>query len=235
MTESLSLFTEGVWGLLMIRAASMTLLVAICAYIAGLVIGTVGAIAKLSGVRPAALIAEGYTTVVRGVPELLIIYLIFFGGSIALSYSARIFGLTGRFEMSPFVAGVVAIAIICGAYATEIVRGAILAVGRGQVEAARAFGFSKSKRLRRVILPQAARHALPGLGNLWIVILKLTSLISVTGLVEVMRQAGIGYASTRQAFAFYLAAALIYILLTGSSAVMIKMLEMRVRRGVRSS
>ncbi|WP_315928173.1 ABC transporter permease subunit [Mesorhizobium sp. SP-1A] len=222
---------EGVWGALMLRAMGMTLLVACLAFLFGQAVGLGLTLAQLSGARVLARPAQVYGTIVRGVPELLIIYLIFFGGSNTLGWFAAWFGHRGYIEISPMATGVVAIGMICGAYSSEVLRGAIAAVPRGQVEAATAFGMSRFKRARRITGPLALRYALPGLGNIWLTTIKETSLISVVGLVEIMRQAGIAGASTRQPFTYYVVAAAIYLLLTGGSVLALGRVERLFGRG----
>jgi octopine/nopaline transport system permease protein len=211
--ELLSLGDQG-WGDEMLRGALMTLAVSLSSMALGLAFGTLGAAAKLSAVAPARWLAEGYTTVVRGVPELLVIYLLFFGGNGAVMFVAGIFGYGGYIELNAFTIGTFAVGVVSGAYSTEVIRGAVLAVPRGQIEAAQAIGMGRLLLFRRIMLPQVARFALPGLGNVWQLTLKDTSLISVTGLVEIMRQAHIAAGSSRQPFTFYLVAAGLYLLLT---------------------
>jgi octopine/nopaline transport system permease protein len=184
-------------------------------------------------VPPARWLAEGYTTVARGVPELLVIYLLFFGGSQAAMFVASIFGYGGYIEINAFTIGTVAVGIISGAYSTEVIRGAVLAVPRGQIEAARAIGMHRSLLFRRIMLPQVARFALPGLGNVWQLTLKDTALISVTGLVEIMRQAHVASGSTREPFTFYMVAALLYMLLSTFSNYGFQRAEGWAGRGVR--
>jgi octopine/nopaline transport system permease protein len=199
----------------------------------GLVIGTFGAAAKLSAIAPLRWLAEGYTTVARGVPELLIIYLFFFGGSGAVMFLAGLFGYHGYIELHAFTIGTVAIGIISGAYSTEVIRGAVLAVPVGQIEAAKAIGMPRRLMFRRIMLPQVARFALPGLGNVWQFTLKDTALISVTGLVEIMRQAHVASGSTRQPFTFYVVAGALYLVLTTFSNYGFKRADAWANRGVR--
>jgi octopine/nopaline transport system permease protein len=230
--ELLSLGDAG-WGDEMLRAALMTVAVSVSSMALGLVFGTLAAAAKLSAIAPARWLAEGYTTVARGVPELLIIYLLFFGGSGAVMFVAGLFGYHGYIELHAFTIGTFAIGAISGAYSTEVIRGAVLAVPRGQVEAAHAIGMSDWLMFRRILFPQVARYALPGLGNVWQFTLKDTALISVTGLVELMRQAHIAAGSTRQPFAFYLVAAALYLVLTTFSNYGFQRAEDWANRGVR--
>ncbi len=226
-------FGDAGWGDEMARAAAMTLAVSIAAMLLGLVLGTLGAAAKLSVIAPLRWLVEGYTTVARGVPELLIIYLLFFGGSGAVMFVAGLFGYHGYIEVDAFTIGAVAIGAISGAYSTEVIRGAVLAVPHGQIEAAQAIGMGRGLMFRRIMLPQVARHALPGLGNVWQITLKDTALISVTGLVELMRQAHIAAGSTRQPFTFYLVAAALYLVLTTFSNYGLQRAEGWASRGVR--
>jgi octopine/nopaline transport system permease protein len=230
--ELLSIGDAG-WGDEMLRAALMTLAVSLASMAVGLVFGTLGAAAKLSEIPPLRWLAEGYTTIARGVPELLIIYLLFFGGSGAVMFVARLFGYQGYIELNAFTIGTTAIGAISGAYSTEVIRGAVLAVPPGQIEAAKAIGMQRALMFRRILFPQVARYALPGLGNVWQITLKDTALISVTALVEIMRQAHIAAGSTRQPFTFYLVAAVLYLVLTTFSNYGFQRAEGWASRGVR--
>jgi octopine/nopaline transport system permease protein len=232
--ELLSFGDKG-WGDELALAALMTLAVASCAFLLGLVFGSLGALAKLSGVAALEVAADAYTTVTRGIPELLVIYLLFFGGSGALMFVARIFGHTGYIEVNAFVTGCVAVGIVNGAYSTEAIRGAVLAVPKGQIEAAKAYGMPPWTLFRRILAPQVLRYALPSLGNVWQLALKETALISVTGLVEIMRQATIGAGSTKQPFTFYACAAALYLILTTVSGMGLARAERWAERGVRRS
>jgi octopine/nopaline transport system permease protein len=226
-------FGDAGWGDEMLRAAAMTLAVSLSSMMLGLLFGALGAAAKLSAILPLRWLAEGYTTIARGVPELLIIYLLFFGGSGAVMFVAALFGYDGYIEINAFTIGTFAIGAISGAYSTEVIRGAVLAVPRGQIEAAEAIGMPPWLLFRRILFPQVARFALPGLGNVWQFTLKDTALISVTGLVEIMRQAHIAAGSTRQPFTFYLVAAALYLLLTTFSNYGFQRAEDWANRGVR--
>jgi octopine/nopaline transport system permease protein len=226
-------FGDAGWGDEMLRAAAMTLAVSLSSMLLGLVFGTLAAAAKLSAIPPARWLAEGYTTVVRGVPELLIIYLLFFGGSGAAMFVAGLFGYHGYIALNAFTIGTFAIGAISGSYSTEVIRGAVLAVPRGQIEAAEAIGMPRGLLFRRILFPQVARYALPGLGNVWQNTIKGTALISVTGLVELMRQAHIAAGSTRQPFTFYLVAAVAFLVLTAFSNYGFQRAEDWANRGVR--
>lgn len=232
--ELLSFGDRG-WGDELARATAMTVAVAGCAFLLGLVFGSLGTFAKLSRSRLIAGAADAYTTIIRGIPELLVIYLLFFGGSGALMYVARIFGHTGYIEINAFFTGVCAIAVVNGAYSLEVIRGAVQAVPRGQIEAAKAFGMSPWTMFHRILVPQVLRFALPGLGNVWQLALKETALISVTGLVEIMRQATVGAGSTKQPFTFYAVACVLYLLLTTLTGRGFAGAERWANRGVRSA
>ncbi|GAA0592233.1 ABC transporter permease [Caenispirillum bisanense] len=206
----------------------VTVQLALGAVVLGLVLGITGAAMKLSPVGPVRWIAETYTAIFRGLPELLTVLLVYFGGTVVLS------ALVGSyFEVSAFGAGVAALGITFGAYATEVFRGAILAIPKGQVEAAQAFGMSKLLAFRHVVLPQVWRIALPGLGNLFLVLLKDTALVSVVGLEDLMRQADIASRYTKQPFTFYMAAAFMYLGLTVITMAVLHVLEKRANRGQR--
>lgn len=198
----------------LLLGAAMTVQLAVAALIVGLVLGLLGATARLSGFAPARALAGAYTTVVRGLPELIVVLIIYFGASRLLTATAAAFGYDGFVELSPFAAGVIALGLTFGAYATEVFRGAILAIPKGQVEAAHAFGMGRWLTFRRIVLPQVWRIALPGLGNLFLVLLKDTSLVSVIGLEELMRKTQIAVGFTRAPFTFYLTAAVLYLLMT---------------------
>ena len=210
-----------------LTGAGLTLLVAALSLVFGLVIGGFGAAAKLSGSRPLRVLADAYTTFVRGVPELLILLLLYFGGTVLLTWIA------GEYvEVNGFGAGLFALSILCGAYTTEVLRAAILGVPKGQIEGARALGLRQAQVVRLVMLPQVWRLALPGLGNVWLVLLKDTSLISVVGLEELMRKSAIAAGATHQPFTLYAVAAGVYLLFTTVSVLALTVLERRARRGL---
>lgn len=215
----------------LLLGALMTIALALAALALGLVLGLLGAAAKLSGSPLARAVGGAYTTVVRGLPELLVVLLIYFGSSGLLTTVAGWLGHDGFIEVGPFAAGAVALGLTFGAYATEVFRAAILAIPKGQVEAARAFGMDGALIYRRIVLPQVWRIALPGLGNLFLVLLKDTSLVSVIGLEELMRQASIAVGFTREPFTFYLAAAVLYLAMTIVTMVALQVAEARAARG----
>ena len=203
------------WGWPMLMAAGMTVAVASCGFLAGSVIGSLIAWAKLSRSIVARVFGDGYTTVLRGIPDLLVIYLFYFGGSALLSGIGQLFGGSGGFIGVPaFAVGALAIGVISAAYQAEVFRGAYTALARGELEAARSVGMHTMLMFRRIIAPQVLRFAIPGLGNVWQLALKESALISVTGLVELLRQSQIGSGSTYKPFYFYLTAALLYLVIT---------------------
>lgn len=209
------------WG------AGLTVALAVASILAGTAIGLVMAVAKLWGGRVLALLAEAYTTIVRGVPDLLVIFVIYFGGTMTLSK------LLGRpVNLDPFSAGVAALGFVFGAYATEIFRGAILGVARGQLEAGRALGLRRAQVFRHVTLPQAWRLALPPFGNQAIILTKQTSLVSVVGLEEIMRKAQVGAGFTNEPFTYFAIAALLYMMITAAMTVGLRAAEARAARGL---
>jgi len=232
MLELLSFGPNG-WGGQLLTGLAMTVAVSLSSFALGILFGSAGAAAKLSHSLILNGIAEVYTTVVRGVPELLVIYLLFFGGSGMIMAVAGIFGYEGYIELNAFTIGVAAVGLISGAYSTEVIRGAVQSVPFGQIEAARACGMSRWLILRRVLVPQTLRYALPGLGNVWQLTLKDTALISVTALAEIMRVAHVAAGSTRQPFLFYTTAAVLYLLLTTVSTATFERAERYANRGVR--
>jgi ABC-type arginine transport system permease subunit len=175
-----------------------------------------------------------YTTIVRGVPELVLILLAYYG--ITLALQASLSAMLGReviIDINPTIAGVMVLGLIYGAFATEVFRGAYLAVDRGQIEAAKAYGMNRETAFLRVILPQMLRFALPGLGNVWLVLIKATSLMSVIQLPELMRWTDIAARAVRMPFTFYFAASIIYLAITIVSLWALHRGERWASRGVR--
>ena len=221
------------WGDEMLRAALVTLMVSLSAMGIGLFISIFGTLSKLSNKIYVRVLADVYTTIIRGIPELLVIYLLFFGGSNAIMSLAKLFGYYGYIELNAFVIGSVAVGAISGAYSTEVMRGAFLAIPKGQIDAAKSVGMNKFLIFTRILIPQVLRYALPGLGNVWQLTLKDTALIMVTGLVEIMRQAHVAAGSTYSPFTFYITAALLYLILTTASNRVFNSAENWANKGVR--
>ena len=224
-------FGNNGWGDELFIATLMTIAVSITAMFIGFLFALIFTPLKLSKYKILNLIGNFYTTVIRGVPELLVIYLFFFGGSGAIMYVASIFGYFEYIEINAFITGSFAIGIISGAYSTEVFRGAIQSIDKGQFEASKVLGFNKYIHFFKVIMPQMLRLALPNLSNVWQITLKDTSLISVTGLVEIMRQSYIAAGSTRDPLFFYSFAAVLYLSLTFLSMKLINRLEIKYSRG----
>lgn len=221
------------WGPLLLYATGMTLAVTVSAFCAGAVFGAVVARGKLSESVVARVTCDAYTTVLRGVPDLLVIYLLYFGGSQVISNVYQMFGGQGFVGINAFITGALAVGFVSGAYQAEVFRGAYLAIPKGELEAARAFGISGFTLFRRIVAPQVLRFAIPGLGNVWQLALKESALISVTGLTELLRQSQVASGSTRQPFVFYTAAAALYLLLTTLSTWTFGKAEKTAMRGVR--
>ncbi|MER9022433.1 ABC transporter permease subunit [Mesorhizobium sp. M0815] len=228
-------FQHGGWGAALLMAASVTVLLSVLGFALGAVFGGLAAAGRLSNSKVLRFLALGYCTVFRGVPDLLTIYLLYYGGSVALTSLGHSLGGSGFVGVPAFATGTLAIAIISGAYQAEVYRGAYLAIDQGQHDAACALGLNRLQRLRQVIFPQLLSYALPGLGNVWQLVLKDSSLISVIGLVELMRQAQIAAGSTREPFIFYIAAALLYLAIASVTGHAFYRLERKAPWRVRSA
>ena len=221
------------WGTAMLTATGVTLAVAVCGFLIGAVVGSGVALAALSASLPARVLANAYTTTLRGIPDLLVIYLFYFGGSAALGAISGLFGGQGFVGVPAFATGALAIGIVSGAYQAEVFRGAYTALARGEIEAAKAVGMDRLLMFRCIVAPQVLRYAIPGLGNVWQLVLKESALVSVTGLVELLRQSQIGAGSTRQPFTFFLPAAALYLVITSVSTIGFQRAEAYTLRGVR--
>ncbi|WP_337913804.1 ABC transporter permease [Vibrio cholerae] len=226
------------------KGALLTIEVAVLSLLLAMLLGMLGALAKMAPYRWARAIATLYTTIIRGIPDLVLMMLIFFGGQILLNNGLSWFNefinqwLTARdpnhewvaylpdyVDISPFVAGVLTIGFIFGAYMAETFRGAILAVDKGELEAAKAYGMSAAMSFRRILLPQMIRHAIPGFGNNWLVLLKTTALVSIIGLEDMVRISSLAAGSTKMPFTFYMAVAIIFLFFTSVSIGLLKLLE----------
>jgi len=223
------------YGSSIFQGTLLTLEVSLASLFIAMLLGICGALAKLSGARSLRLIAQLYTTIIRGIPDLVLMLLIFFGGQVMINQIGPALGYDQYIDINPFVAGVSTIGFIFGAYMTETFRGAILAVHRGQIEAGTAYGMSNLMVFRRITLPQMVRHALPGFGNNWLVLVKTTALVSIIGLDDMVRKAGLAAGATRKPFTFYLAVAIIYLLITSISVFLLKEMERRYSVGVREA
>ena len=221
------------YGWMLWQGLELTILVGLGAMALALVLGLLGAWGKLSRARAGRWAAGTYTTVIRGVPELLLILLVYYGVPTLIQDIAEGAGYDIIIDINPFVAGVITIGFIYGAFATEVFRGAFLAVPRGQIEAARAHGMGRALTFRRIVLPQMWRFALPGLGNVWMVLIKATALISVIQLEELMRNADVAARATKLPFTFFFVASLFYLGITVVSMVVQRRAEVWANRGVR--
>ena len=219
---------------LILKGALLTLEVAVLSLLIAIILGLIGAVAKLSGSWIAKLIAGSYTTVIRGVPDLVLMTLIFFGGQILVNDVGDSLGWD-YIDVSPFAAGVLTIGFIFGAYLTETFRGGILAVSRGEIEAGHAYGMTSIQVFLRITMPAMVRHALPGFSNNWLVLAKTTALVSVIGLQDMVYIAGQAGGATRQLFAFYFLVAILFLIITGVSDIGLRWLERRYSVGVRKA
>ncbi|MEZ5774032.1 MAG: ABC transporter permease subunit [Hyphomicrobiaceae bacterium] len=221
------------WGGVLLRGLLQTVKIALGGYLLGLTLGLGGAMGKLYGGPVIKSLLEGYTTIVRAVPELVLILILFYAGTQALTSALASWGY-GRVTINGFIAGVAVLGFVQGAYSTEVLRGAIQAIPAGQIEAARAFGMPFWLRLRRVILPAMVPFAIPGLANLWLIITKDTALLAVVSidpseLALATRQAA---GATKQYFLFLIAAFFLYLLLSLVSNAGFRAIEKHFRRGM---
>ncbi len=208
----------------------VTVSVAVLSLVLATALGALGAAAKLSRKSAPRAIAQVYTTIVRGIPDLVLILLIYFGGQRLLNMIGHAAGLD-YIEISKFWAGVISIGFIYGAYLTETFRGAYLAVPKGQGEAAKALGLTPLATLWTVLLSQIMRMALPGYGNVWLVLVKSTAVVSVIGLADLVGLADKAGKATREPFLFFVAVILVYLAITWASGLVLRYAEVRVNRG----
>jgi His/Glu/Gln/Arg/opine family amino acid ABC transporter permease subunit len=222
------------YGWVFWAGTKITLLVGLSAAPVVLALGLLGAWGKLADNPVARSLAGAYTTIVRGVPELVLILLVYYGITILVQHLLSL--ATGGevlIDIDPFTAGTLTLGVIYGAFATEVFRGAFLALDRGQIEAARACGMSRTLAFRRVLLPQAWRFAIPGLGNIWLLLIKATALMSIVQLPELMRMTDVAARAVRMPFTFYFAASIIYLLITIVSLLVFQRAEAWANRGIR--
>ncbi|TLX64921.1 ABC transporter permease [Stutzerimonas nosocomialis] len=223
------------FGPALIAGTWMTIQLALASLALGLVLGLLGALAKTSPYAFFRWLGGAYSTIVRGVPELLWVLLIYFGTINLVRGLGELVGIQDL-ALSPFAAGTIALGLCFGAYATEVFRGALLAIPKGHREAGLALGLGKRRIFWRLILPQMWRLALPGLGNLFMILMKDTALVSVIGLEEIMRRSQIAVTASKEPFTFFLVAAFIYLGLTVLAMIAMYFLEKRAGRGfVRSA
>ncbi|EHC85308.1 permease protein HisQ [Salmonella enterica subsp. enterica serovar Rubislaw str. A4-653] len=219
-------------GALALSSVVLAVELALSSVVLAVLIGLVGAGAKLSQNRVTGLIFEGYTTLIRGVPDLVLMLLIFYGLQIALNVVTDSLGID-QIDIDPMVAGIITLGFIYGAYFTETFRGAFMAVPKGHIEAATAFGFTHGQTFRRIMFPAMMRYALPGIGNNWQVILKATALVSLLGLEDVVKATQLAGKSTWEPFYFAVVCGLIYLVFTTVSNGVLLLLERRYSVGVK--
>ncbi|AOO81404.1 ABC transporter permease [Bosea vaviloviae] len=225
-------FGPGGWGLALLQGAGITISIALATLPFGLALGLIVALGKRSQKTIPRWLATVYATVFRGVPELLTLYIIYFGIQVVLQEVWQRLGLPGNFSMPPFVAGMVALGVVLSAFSSEVWVGALNSIQKGQREAAAALGLSRSQAFRLIVFPQLIRVALPGLGNNWMVLLKETSLVSVITLPDIMFITTRANVTTKEPFLFFGAAMLIYLAFSLASAWGVAKLEARSNRGL---
>jgi arginine/ornithine transport system permease protein len=219
---------------MILKGMLLTVEVALASLLIAVLLGMIGAVAKLSKSRIAKAIAGTYTTIIRGIPDLVLMTIIFFGGQILVNNIGEKLGWD-YIDVDPFIAGVITIGFIFGAYFAESFRGGILAVSRGEIEAGYAFGMTPMQVFFRITLPAMIRHALPGFGNNWLVMVKTTALVSVIGLQDMVYKANLAGGSTRKPFTFLCVVAFLFLIITGVSDIGMRWLDKRYSVGVRKA
>ena len=233
MNEALTLlsFGEQGWGDTIALGVLVTISLAIATLPFGLILGFLIALAKNSSEPSLKLAANIYTTIFRGLPELLTLFLVYFGVQIGIQEGLKLMGFNTYFEVNSFVAGMVALSLVFSSYASEAFLSAFRGIPQGQYEGGHALGLSRYQTMTLIILPQLIRLALPALGNLWLILLKETSLVSVIGLADLVREAGIAARVTKEPFLFFGVACLIYLVLAMISSTGLSRIEKWAKRG----
>ena len=221
------------YGATILDGAWLTVQLALLSMLLAVVLGLFGAALRLSPMKWLALLGETYATVIRGIPELVLILLIFYGGQDLVNRVAPLLGHEDYIDINPFVAGVCTLGFIYGAYLSETFRGAFMAIPRGQGEAGLAYGMSPLRVFLRIQVPQMIRLAIPGVTNNWLVLVKATALISLVGLQDMMSRAKSAGDATHQPFTYILLAAALYLVITSVSLLLLRYLEHRYSVGVR--
>ncbi len=226
---------ESIWEYryLLLSGTVVTVQLAVGSLILSVALGLAGASAKLAHNPISNRFASAYTTLVRGVPDLVLMMLLFYGGQQIVNELGTVTGWWDYLEIDQFIAGIGSIGFVFGAYMTETFRGAILAIPRGQIEAGISCGMTNLTIFRRITWPQMVRHALPGFTNNWLVLIKATALVSVIGLHDVVWNASTAGRSVREPFTFMFAVLLIYLALTAISDIGLRWLDRRYSAGVR--
>lgn len=228
----LSLGPDG-WGDELLSGAWLTIRLAVATLPVGLALGFAVALARRSPSTIVRAFGNAYSTIFRGLPELLTIFIVYFGGQILLRNLISLFTDAGAVEVNGFFAGMVALGVVFSAYASEVFLGAFGNIARGQYEAAHALGVGRFTTMRLVILPQLIRLALPGLANLWLALLKDTSLVSVIAIDDLLRMTGIAFRVTKEPFFFYGIACLLYLVMSMISSIGVTAIERWSSRGQR--
>jgi len=220
------------YGPSILQGTLLTIELCLASLAISLFLGIITALAKLSSSRFLNITAQGYTTIVRGIPDLVLMLLIFYGGQVFINWFGARVRYEGYIDINPFIAGVSTIGFIFGAYMAETFRGAILSVPEGQLEAGYAYGMTRFKVFYRILLPQMVRHAIPGFGNNWLVLMKTTALVSIIGLNDMVRMASLASGATRMPFTFYMVVAIIYLILTSLSIRILNWLNKKYSVGI---
>ncbi|ACJ42762.1 histidine ABC transporter permease HisQ [Acinetobacter baumannii] len=220
------------YGPLLLSGTWMTIQLALLSLLLSVIIGLIGASSKLSNIKALRYVATAYTTLIRSVPDLVIMLLLFYSLQLGLNQITEALQMD-QIDINPFVAGVITLAFIYGAYFTETFRGAFQSVPRGQIEAAMAYGMTPWQVFHRVLFPQMMRFALPGIGNNWQVLIKATALVSIIGLTDIVKITQDAGRSTMQLFFFSIVAAAIYLAITTVSNLILIWLERHYSAGVR--
>ena len=234
MTELLgylSLYGENGWGGQLLKGLSITVSLFLATLPIGLVLGFLIALAKRGKNPFLRIFANAYTTVFRGVPELLTLFIIFYGGQMALQWFVELFSSEITVDLNAFLAGMIALGLVFSAYASETFLSALNSVSTGQSEAARALGLGRIRTMQKVVFPQLLRHALPGLSNLALILQKETALVSILALDELLRQTQIAVGGTKEPIFFFSIACALYVGLAFLTSLLIKQLENWTGRG----
>ena len=216
-----------------LQGAALTVGVSLSALLVSIILGLLGAAAKLSGRPLLVAVATAYTTIIRGIPDLVLMLLIFYGGTIGSNNLLEALGSEATVDINPFFAGVLTLGFISGAYMVETFRGAILSIPKGQMEAAWAFGMGPVKTFIRITAPQMVRYALPGFTNNWLVLIKATALVSLIGLQEMTYLAKQASAATRSPFTYFLFTAALFLIYTSVSLYVLRRLNVRYSLGTK--
>ncbi|MAS04742.1 MAG: ABC transporter permease [Ahrensia sp.] len=219
---------EIAWGVL------ITVSLALATLPIGLFIGFMIALGKQSEEWTLRISAEIYTTIFRGLPELLTLFIVYYGLQIGIQLLLKLLGFEGTVEINSFMAGAMSLALVFSSYASEVFLSAFRAIPKGQYEGGFALGLRRGRVMRLVVLPQLIRIALPGLGNLWMILLKDTALVSAIGLTDILRQTGVAARVSKEAFLFFGIAFLLYLSLALISSVALNRIEAYGKRGEQS-